>query len=151
MKKKLDTHTISPHWKWIKAVVIKVIPPLWLIKGLYSFCLGFAPVSVFIYDFFPLAPKLIFVPITCPNGLKQGVCVCVWLWQGGLGGCFGWMNEWVNEWIQDEAAALNRKEVENNISCMRLSVANVLCWPLFVAAGRRHRGKQTVFVLIPHH
>lgn len=35
------------------------------------------------------------------------------------------------------AVALNREEVENNISCVPLSVANVLCWPLFTVAGRR--------------
>lgn len=34
-------------------------------------------------------------------------------------------------------AALNREEVENNISCVHLSVANVLCWPLFIVTGKR--------------
>lgn len=43
--------------------------------------------------------------------------------------------------MQDEAAALNRKEAENNISCVRLSVANVPCWLLFMVTGRRERHK----------
>lgn len=33
--------------------------------------------------------------------------------------------------------AVNRKKVENNIICVDLSVANVLCWPLFMVTGRR--------------
>jgi len=35
------------------------------------------------------------------------------------------------------AQPVNHKEVENNISCVDLSVANVLCWPLFMVTGRR--------------
>lgn len=38
------------------------------------------------------------------------------------------------------ARPVNRKEVENNISCVDLSVANVLCWPLFMVTGRRGGG-----------
>lgn len=39
------------------------------------------------------------------------------------------------------ARPVNHKEVENNISCVDLSVANVLCWPLFMVTGRRGEKK----------
>lgn len=32
---------------------------------------------------------------------------------------------------------VNREEVENNISCVDLSFANALCWPLFMVTGKR--------------
>lgn len=43
------------------------------------------------------------------------------------------------------AQPVNHKEVENNISCVDLSVANVLCWPLFMVTGRRGGKNLRVF------